>query len=261
MPYREKYVHQIWFQGEKFIPEKYIQNINNTKKILNGWKYIFWDNQKIKKFLMERNLRYLNKYNEYKLMHQKIDIAKYMILYYYGGIYIDMDAYAVKDPSYLFEEYPFFEVFVSSLEVFNYEKIMYLQFNEIVNNGIILSIPKSSLMLDLIENCPHKFISLSNTVQINYTTGPAIFSKFVAKNNKTKILPKEYFEPLSHTKRNITDKTIIIHEHSISWMEDKIKFMFQKYLKYRNNIRIIIYTSFLLSITISFNYFNIIIQI
>ena len=54
MPYREKYVHQIWFQGEKFIPEKYIQNINNTKKILNGWKYIFWDNQKIKKFLMER---------------------------------------------------------------------------------------------------------------------------------------------------------------------------------------------------------------
>ena len=78
---------------------------------------------------------------------------------------------------------------------------MYLQCNEIVNNGIILSRPKSILMLDLINKFPDNLLSFSNTIQINYTTGPAIFSKFVAKNNKTKILSKQYFEPLSHKKK------------------------------------------------------------
>ena len=43
----------------------------------------------IKRLLKDNYPKYLKTYNAFPLMIQKIDFAKYVILYHYGGIYID----------------------------------------------------------------------------------------------------------------------------------------------------------------------------
>tara|TARA_Y100000389_G_scaffold204962_1_gene261296 strand:+ start:5840 stop:6625 length:786 start_codon:yes stop_codon:yes gene_type:complete len=236
----KKYIHQIWFQGKHEIPNKYLKNIEKTKNKLSNWEHIIWDDMSIQALLKEKNIKYYNKYINYKFLHQKVDYARYIILYYYGGFYVDMDAYVTKDPSILFDLYPDYEIYVSSLEVFYYEKIIYLQYSDIINNGVILALPKSQLMLDLINHCPEDFIFKSKTININNTTGPAIFSKFVARNNKIKILSREYFEPCRFDICDITDNTMVIHIHELSWMNNIVKYIFQSYIKYRNYVNFII---------------------
>ena len=42
-----KIIHQIWFQGEKNIPEKYKPYIESIKKHNKEFNYILWDDQSL----------------------------------------------------------------------------------------------------------------------------------------------------------------------------------------------------------------------
>ena len=41
-----KIIHQIWWQGEKSIPEKYLSYIESWKTNHPDFKYMFWDEKK-----------------------------------------------------------------------------------------------------------------------------------------------------------------------------------------------------------------------
>lgn len=93
-------LHQIWFQGKENIPNKY-------KKYQNEWEvqypeYQLWDQKKIENLLNSFNEKIKEYYNQLPFMIQKIDIAKYLILYRFGGIYVDMD---VKFNKHLYDLY------------------------------------------------------------------------------------------------------------------------------------------------------------
>jgi len=86
-----KIIHQIWI-GDKKKPDIYMKSwYEDYIKMYPDYKYCFWN---------ETNIDYLLDFHPiFRTMFYKeisycgrADIARYLILYYYGGIYIDADS-------------------------------------------------------------------------------------------------------------------------------------------------------------------------
>ena len=86
-----KIMHQIWYQGEGKIPSKLKDYRANCKKINKGYKQYIWDGEMIERFIEDNYPQYSEVYKSFPMMIQKIDFAKYLILHFYGGVYVDMD--------------------------------------------------------------------------------------------------------------------------------------------------------------------------
>lgn len=94
-----KIIHQIWIQGYDNLPDDMKIKHCIIKQHNPNYQIIFWDNDNI--------LHLLKKYNELYQFYQKIpsftgntkiypsmsDVARLVILYEYGGFYIDTDYY------------------------------------------------------------------------------------------------------------------------------------------------------------------------
>jgi hypothetical protein len=92
-----KIIHQTW--KDKNLPpiiyKLVSENISFFKS--NGYELMFWTDDMILKLISEE---YPNFYNIYKLARtgvQKGDIARILLVYHYGGIYIDLDVLVLRD--------------------------------------------------------------------------------------------------------------------------------------------------------------------
>src|SRR6187402_370569 len=92
----EKIIHQIWFQGKNNIPMSYPNYSDSWIKNNPDYEYVFWDQQKINKLINMYYPQYKEKYNAYTQIINKIDMAKLIILYHYGGIFVDLDSESFK---------------------------------------------------------------------------------------------------------------------------------------------------------------------
>jgi mannosyltransferase OCH1-like enzyme len=219
-----KIIHQIWYQGENNIPEKYQINIQSIKNNHKDWQYIFWDDNSIKPNLSSIELEL---YNNYQYMHQKIDFAKYVILNQMGGVYLDMDVKSLKPLDNLIDENQNKELIISKTNTNYFESIISCLNLECYNNGIIISSPNNKILKEIIDYCL-KIKNCSSLLPkincINITTGPQMFTKIINKfkNDKILILDNEYLEPCTYTNCKITDKTLTKHEHEFSWVNSNI---------------------------------------
>ena len=237
----EKIVHQIWFQGKDKIPKKYYKNLKKTKNTLKNWRHVIWDDESLQKELKQMGPKYINKYNNYKYLHQKVDYARYCLLYKYGGFYVDMDAYALKDPTYILKKFKSHNVFVSHVNLYYYESLLLNGTFNLVNNGVILARKNSEFMKELMENCPDTtWLNFNKTIEITNTTGPVVFSVLAKKSKKVKILSWDYFEPCVKNLCNETKNTIVVHNHSATWVNKDLNILLGFYLKNRETFRLII---------------------
>lgn len=237
----EKIVHQIWFQGKDKIPKKYHKNLKKTKKTLKNWRHIIWDDNSLQSVLKEMGEKYIQKYNNYKYLHQKVDYGRYCLLYKYGGFYVDMDAYALKDPTYILEKYKNHDVFLSHVNLYYYECLLLNGTFNLINNGVILARKNSKFMYELMENCPDStWFNFNKELEITNTTGPVFFSTLAKKTKKVKILSWDYFEPCLKDFCNKTKNTIVVHNHTQSWLSKDLNNLINLYIKYRAYLRILI---------------------
>lgn len=90
-----KIIHQIWVGGE--MPPKLKEFTQTWKDIYPGWDYILWDDSSLGWL---RNKRLFDRAAEFVPGHAvgqlKADIARYEILFRYGGMYVDCDFQALK---------------------------------------------------------------------------------------------------------------------------------------------------------------------
>ena len=233
-------IHQIWFQGESKIPDKYNKMYKSCLEINKNYKRILWDSNKIENFLQQKYPKYLKIYNKFPLMIQKIDFAKYAILYHYGGIYVDMDVMCLKNidglinmnkkSEIILSKLPYTETLNKLLNIYiNYvSKYLYKYHDKLINNGIIMTISKHNYFIYLIEH-----ISKVINKNINYslynkeafvcvTTGPTIFSYCLKEykkkyKNKITILPYKYMEPCIEVQKCDLKYAYFNHIHQRTW--------------------------------------------
>ena len=74
----------------------------------NKYEYKLWDEVEVFDLIREYYPEYEKLYEDFRYEIQKCDFVRYLILHRYGGIYLDLDMYAIRDMSELFEEDYFF---------------------------------------------------------------------------------------------------------------------------------------------------------
>ncbi|NDB84025.1 MAG: glycosyl transferase, partial [Alphaproteobacteria bacterium] len=92
-----KIIHQTW--KDKNLPPIIYKLVSENILFLKsqGYELMFWTDEMILKLISEE---YPNFYNIYKMARtgvQKGDIARILLVYHYGGIYIDLDVLILKD--------------------------------------------------------------------------------------------------------------------------------------------------------------------
>lgn len=82
----EKIIHQTWKNGELNKSEW----ISSVKNVFHDYEYKFWSDEKNDEFI---RLNYPEFYSFFKdlLPVEKIDFIRYLYIYHYGGIYLDVD--------------------------------------------------------------------------------------------------------------------------------------------------------------------------
>jgi mannosyltransferase OCH1-like enzyme len=168
----DRNIHQIWYQSNTYntvtntslqrhnidVPKKYINNSLSWISNNRGWKYILWNNKRIIELLYNYYPEY---YKYYKNLHpiiKRIDFAKYVILYHYGGIYCDMDTVCLKSIDNLLKYFNKYNLIISKSPKLNLleKTIIYKYFDinnniDLLNNGIMLSKKNHPFWKDIIN--------------------------------------------------------------------------------------------------------------
>jgi len=267
-----KIIHQIWFQGEDKIPEKLKKYNEECKKVNSDYENYIWDDAMIQRLLKDHYPNYLQTYNAFPLMIQKIDFAKYVILYHHGGIYIDMDVRCLKKVSSLIRKFQGNDMILAPspgvpYQLYNLMTQIVFGFssnsvaNQYYNNGIMIVKKNYDFLLYLCDEITRRlpnysFNILTRDPYVWVSTGPGIVTRCIMdyklRNNKSniKIIDGKYLEPcdgnipstdLNEVKKlcDLSD-SYFIHIHERSWLGvGNVYVWIQKisnYIKYKMHI-------------------------
>ena len=219
-----KIIHQIYDKQPTGLYNRWSTSVKNH---LPGWQYILWNDVSINVFVKKyfpTKLKLLDNYN-YNI--QRWDAVRYMILYQYGGIYVDMDVEFFRDvetlidsPVTLFREYMDRAIYNEYYKYFPTEM-------PLITNSIFYTDAKHPFMSKLvnclkIEQAKQKDYPHPGT-QVMMSTGPGFMSKyFYVFKNKYNLTSKSnnHFESISKSDRRkilIQNKNESIDVDGMHW--------------------------------------------
>lgn len=220
-----KIIHQIWLSRDnrKTIPEKYLNYLQTWLDLHPDWEYKLWTNNDIEKL----NLENKDLYNRAINYGERSDIARYEILWRFGGLYIDTDFQCIKPFDLLHYCYDLY----TGIEL--PAMASFLQHRIIMANGLIGVRAKHPVM----QACINKLrISLHEKDIIN-RSGPLLFMnafmQHANKNGNVDIaLPAFYFYPTNketHTPEQLQQllqsETFAVHHWCGSWILQQSAFI------------------------------------
>lgn len=196
-----KLFHRIWI-GNNPMPQEYIEYGETWTKYHPDWKMILWTDQNMIP-LQNQDL-----YDQARIMAMKADIARYEILYRFGGVYLDTDFECLKNIEPLLDNV---ETFAASEDNYYISiGIMGCTFGNQIFETIINQLPKS------VED--YKFTSPS------CQTGPAFVTRILKDNPLLDVFEKDLFYPYYYTeldKRNESfPNAYAVHHWAASWFKE-----------------------------------------
>lgn len=262
-----KHIHQIWFQGEEKIPKHLLEYHNSWKTTCNDYRITVWDEKSIKELLNNVPAWIQDTYNSYEKMIQKIDFAKYVILYYHGGIYIDMDVKCLKS----LNDTPGIatsKVIFSKMPYNTCQKLLFVLLgqdfkDDILNNGIIFAEPRNDILLQTLkEACKNKhsvFKHVNNMLHVFLTTGPVCLTNAYAKQKNRQgvtILDNTYFEACDindvHKECKLPVNAIGLHVYEGSWVSESENIAVNTYFYMYENMNVILILMILIFFAIKY---------
>jgi mannosyltransferase OCH1-like enzyme len=219
---KSRIIHQVWFgtmpnKREANKTYKKFKKYRDSWKVKNPtWYHMEWDKRMSELFVFNFFPEHYDLYINYVYEIQKCDAIRYMILYRYGGLYVDMDYYCVKS---------FDEVF--SL----YKSPLYLvqtpnRSGDYVSNSLMYSVANhpywKSLLVEM-EIDKYTPIYYSKHLTVMFTTGPGLVNRVYQKYKrryKLKSWPHKYFQPHTHTENVLSlknDDVYAIHMSDGCW--------------------------------------------
>jgi len=210
-----KIIHHIWL-GSPF-PERCKTFQKTWQEQHPDWQYILWQEQDIE------NLNLINKkqYDAAVNYGEKSDIARYEILYRFGGLYIDTDFECLKPFDVLHHVCDFFSGIAYDTPFTVY-------------NGLIGSRPEHPILQECIEKIAHNTPGSNDPVSVMSRTGPYLFTFCLQKYlsacpDKIVLFPVVYFYPWPNRHRYeraraaieqyIRPQSFAIHHWHVSWVQ------------------------------------------
>jgi len=186
-----------------------VHSFNATPK---GWitnhpsyRFIVWDTDKCIEFIKQKHpLFYSHVYIHIKGLDNKMKIGKYLILYTYGGIYVDQSIESVKS----------IEPFLNAKDSLKNEgelDAMVLRFGGFVSDSLIIAVAQSKFIKMCIVEIVKRRKNIYNQSRSNMIT--TVYTKYSLRTPPFKVeaLPNDLFGPcgLCDRKPCQSDKSII----------------------------------------------------
>lgn len=193
-----KIVNQIWFDFKNDIKldEEHKQLMEINKKIVseNGFEYVLWNISSATEFIEEHYpfyLSFIKKKWKYEII--KCDFFRYLILYHFGGLYMDLDFILMKPLDHLTQKYQKYDVVLFE-EWYNSINIQNKTSTEgSLHNGFILSKPKNKFWLTMINHLITKSTSLKFKNEIWQISGTNLLRNMYITTNDIMIIYQPYY--------------------------------------------------------------------
>jgi mannosyltransferase OCH1-like enzyme len=206
--YFPRRIHQIWMQGEENIPEYGHESIKSWKDNHPGFDYTVWDENEIEKLLELRFPWFVDTWNSFDHMHQKVDTGRMAILYEYGGVAADMDSICKQSLEPLLKKYDDTNksLLVAAFPFQNpMEHIAFQNLNlnrKLINNGIQVAKPKAKVLEAMLNKTKSKkedknYDGLGKMFEVAQVGGLSLMSNisnYDDYKDDIEILPYHFFE-------------------------------------------------------------------
>lgn len=215
-----KIFHRIWL-GNSEIPQAYEGFWKNWKRLHPEWEFKDW---------RDSDITVLSLYKKIKGVESnaaKSDIARYEIVYLYGGIYLDCDMDCYQPIDDLIAEQDDFIVCNQNDE-----------FKALCSIGFFASTPKHFILTSALQALAETSIHSINSNNVAEITGPYFFRR-VINNRKVKMLDTYTFYPYFHLKSEWYERDASqiygIHTWGGSWLPiDMLLHLATKQHRYRD---------------------------
>ena len=239
----ERIIHQIWMQGFDQAPEYARSNSHTIREMHPKWQYMFWDSSRIES-LAATNAEWCEKYASFTLLHQRVDFAKLLILYTFGGIVIDADAYTIRPLDSLFDAMAGADMVVSNVRraplPFGWIQNFFAcgSTEKCMNNGSYIAKARSHVLAYLIRELV-KLPSCASGASfqcVQQTTGPQVFHTLVNRyildspHAAVVVLESDVLEPCLGSLCEVTDRTYVVHKHAMTWCGPVLETIVRAYL-------------------------------
>ena len=176
-----KILHHTWVNDT--IPERWKPTYQSCKESHSDSTHMLWTNENIDNFIETEYTWFLPTYRSYPYQIQRVDSARYFILYHYGGMFIDLDIGCnMSMPDIL-------------SNAFAYNVLVVATYPTGVSNQIVMTTKEHPLFRDAIYR-----LSKTNKwygtpyVTVMWSTGPMFLTQLLSKDKKMTdifILPRE----------------------------------------------------------------------
>ena len=187
-------IHQTWKTNN--IPTKCQKWTESWKNIHPNYEYKLWTDNDNRELIKKHYPKFLRIYDSYGQGIYRADIARYIIIYHYGGLYVDLDFECLKNMDRILEDNTCFFAYEPEEHFVNDRpKICNALFASEKHNPIFIEFLRTAYKRSIID------ISRSPV----YLTGPEMITsvlnnKLNNKINKTngniKIYNSVYFYPI-----------------------------------------------------------------
>jgi mannosyltransferase OCH1-like enzyme len=90
-------IHQTW--KNHVIPAHFGPYVRSWLDREKNWRYVFWTDQSLLEFVSLREPSFLPTYQSLPPGIMRVDMARYLLLYHFGGLYADIDYERFRDLS------------------------------------------------------------------------------------------------------------------------------------------------------------------
>jgi mannosyltransferase OCH1-like enzyme len=187
-----KIFHWLWF-GSKPIPEQHQRWIEGWLALHPEWEHNIWTD--INRPTFTNEVQFLTADN----FSLKADVARYEIVYRYGGIYLDTDFECLRSLEPLLEDV---EAFIASEEPDSLKKL---------GVGILGATPGHPWMAELIERLPR---AMETGWGNQHQAGPVFARSVTVGRPDVTVFPEKLIQ---HEERTPLPETYAIHHGAGSW--------------------------------------------
>lgn len=210
-----KIIHHIWLGSP--LPERCRILRETWIKHHPDWQFILWTEKEIDQLHLQNSAVY----HASKNYGSKSDIARYEILYRFGGLYIDTDFECLKPFDEFHEQLTFYTGIGYSPEMLLY-------------NGLIGSIPGHPILKMCIDTMPQQAVDKNNIWDIMVKTGPNHFTRcffqvlLTYSHESIVVFPTSFFYPWpaylrfddSQAHEFIKPESYTLHYWHTSWQKN-----------------------------------------
>lgn len=252
-----KNIFICWLQGQEHLnthpkASLFNENIKNWQLLNPDWNVKLVSDTDLRNACKTFSKECLELYDSFDLIHLKIDLGRYVLIYLYGGMYVDMDMYVLRSLKTSAKFQKLLDnaksdkhiLGLSTLNLDFQESFMFIGRPSVINNAMMISTKKNPLLFLAIQTIiskSNKYSTSNSYHKIQHSTGPIFINKFFSKfidhplsNTKfhIELFSHYYFEPSppqGHS--DIREETIAIHKMELSWIPSHIKSSIKLYYK------------------------------